>query len=188
MTPVILIISINHSEYFLCLYFRTLDNTNVVLSIGLSSSDVDYLKSANNLGELDMAAENMDVDMMVVTCSHSKNSTLEGNFSPQNNDQFVHLMSQGTLVEVSKAELHDMVCNPVTASISANTTNTITNCTSSLLSRVAEMKLVDAQIYNQTTNTPQTCSQVDVDSLNVTGPPGALLFDVKPEIAQEKSL
>ena len=23
---------------------------------------------------------------------------------------------------------------------------------------------------------------------NVTGPPGALLFDVKPEIAQEKSL
>ena len=34
----------------------------------------------------------------------------------------------------------------------------------------------------------QIAPGTDSTAVNVTGPPGALLFDVKPEIAQEKSL
>ena len=122
------------------------------MSIGLSSSDVDYLKDAQTVDVVDLNA-NDERDLIFSTCDTSKGNTLDGMLALQNSDQFVQFTSQGT-------NLVDSVCNPVTVTNYCNTTNTVTS-TTNILNQVAELKIVDGQQYHQEINS-QVCHGDDV--------------------------
>ena len=139
------------------------------MTFGLSCSDMDYLNSDQNVAGLN-STDNVNTDLFA-TCA-PKNTFMDGELGIQNCDQVVQFTSQGALLEVCKPQFQEVVCNNVTESVSANTntTNTVSTSTNSILTQVADLKLVDAQTYqNEAEKTNKEMFQLNtiVPSLQV---------------------
>ena len=106
------------------------------ISLGLTSSDVDYCFNTN-VGDIPQTF-NIEKDVMFSNCD--KANLLEGEIPIQNSDQFVQLSTQSTNVL-------EGVCNPISVSILP--TNTCTTTTTNILSQLADLKLVDSAMVNQ---------------------------------------